>query len=62
MEDFPDVHKNIQNFIFNDREYTVFSGTHGTFTEINHVRGHKANLKYHRNKIIYISSPDRKQN
>lgn len=38
-------------------ENTIFSGTHDTFTEINHVTGHKANLKYHRNKTIYIFSP-----
>jgi exonuclease III len=34
-------------------QYTFFSATHGTFSKINHVLGHKASLsKYKKTEII----------
>lgn len=41
------------------KKHAVFSGIHGTFTEINHVIGHKANLRYQIKSHIFCS-PNRK--
>ena len=39
----------------NAKEYTFFSSTHGTFSRIDHILGHKLNLSKFR-KIETISS------
>ena len=33
-------------------EYPFFSSAHGTFSRINHILGHKANLKFRSTEII----------
>ncbi|KAL6030504.1 hypothetical protein STEG23_025265 [Scotinomys teguina] len=33
----------------NTKEYTFFSTPHGTFSKINHILGHKANLNRYKN-------------
>ena len=39
----------------NAEEYTFFSGTHGTFSRIDHILGHKSNLSKLK-KVETISS------
>ena len=39
----------------NAEEYTIFSSTHGTFSRIDHILGHKSNLSKFK-KIEIISS------
>ena len=41
----------------NAEEYTFFSSTHGTFSRIDHILGHKSNLsKFKKIEIISIIS------
>ena len=39
----------------NAEEYTIFSSTHGTFSRIDHILGHKSNLSKFK-KIEIVSS------
>ena len=39
----------------NAEEYTFFSGTHGTFSRMDHILGHKSNLSK-LNKVETVSS------
>ena len=45
----------MRTFHPNAEEYTFFSSTHGTFSKIDHILGHKSNLSKF-NKIEIISS------
>jgi exonuclease III len=48
--DLTDIYRALHPMIV---DYTFFSGTHGTFSKIDHILGHKANLnKYKRIEII----------
>ena len=41
----------------NAEEYTLFSTAHGTFSEIDHILGHKSSLsKFKKLKIYHVSS------
>ena len=44
-----------RTFHLNAEEYTFFSSTHGTFSKIDHILGHKSNLSKFR-KIEIVSS------
>ena len=50
--DLTDIFRTFQP---NGEEYTFFSSTHGTFSRIDHILGHKSNLSKFK-KIEIISS------
>ena len=44
--DFSDIYR---TFHSNTKEYTVFSASHGTISEIDHILGNKANIHRYKN-------------